>query len=244
MSSDSYHFNWLAADAYLFDIDGTLLNTRDGVHYYAFLHALKDHFGIDASLEGVPVHGNTDVGILRAVVRRAGVSDTAFEEKLPLLIQQMSDEVESKQAEIRADLCPAIPELLQSLHTKGKLLGIVTGNFERIAWAKLTASGLKQYFSFGSFSDVNERRSDIFENSLQAVRDKLGPKSKAYVVGDTPADIAAAREIGIPIISVATGIYPRTDLAALSPDLSVECCSDLLALSRRSLSREPCWPEL
>jgi phosphoglycolate phosphatase len=223
------NFDWRAADAYLFDIDGTLLNTRDGVHYYSFRNVLKNIFGIDASLEGVPVHGNTDVGILRAVIRRAGISDTSFEEKLPLIVQQMSDEVESKRAEIRADICPSIPELLESLRTSGKLLGIVTGNFERIGWAKLTATDLKQYFSFGSFSNHNELRTDIFKAAQREAQRRLGPKVRTHVVGDTPSDIAAARQAGLPVISVATGIYPLHELEALQPDLCVSCCTDLLA---------------
>jgi phosphoglycolate phosphatase len=224
------NFDWRAADAYLFDIDGTLLNTRDGVHYYSFRNVLKNIFGIDASLEGVPVHGNTDVGILRAVIRRAGISDASFEEKLPLIVQQMSDEVESKSAEIRADLCPSIPELLESLRNSGKLLGIVTGNFERIGWAKLTATNLKQYFSFGSFSNQNELRTDIFAAAQREAQRRLGQDAIVHVVGDTPSDIAAAHQAGLPIISVATGIYPFHELAAFTPDLCVPCCTDLLAI--------------
>jgi phosphoglycolate phosphatase len=224
------NFDWRAADAYLFDIDGTLLNTRDGVHYYSFRNVLKNIFGIDASLEGVPVHGNTDVGILRAVIRRAGVSDASFEEKLPLIVQHMSDEVERKSAEIRADVCPSIPELLESLRASGKLLGIVTGNFERIGWAKLTATDLKQYFSFGSFGDKNEMRADIFLHGRKEAQKRLGHGATTHVVGDTPADILAARQAGLPIISVATGVYPLHELAAHHPDLCVPCCTDLLAL--------------
>jgi beta-phosphoglucomutase-like phosphatase (HAD superfamily) len=34
-------FNWRAFDAYLFDIDGTLLHSRDGVHYEAYLAAME-----------------------------------------------------------------------------------------------------------------------------------------------------------------------------------------------------------
>ena len=58
-------FDWTAFDCYLFDIDGTLLNSRDAVHYYAFHRAVQTVFGLDFRLDGVPVHGNTDVGILR-----------------------------------------------------------------------------------------------------------------------------------------------------------------------------------
>jgi phosphoglycolate phosphatase len=68
-------FVWDAADAYLFDIDGTLLNSRDAVHFTAFQHAIRNVLGIEAGIVGVPVHGNTDIGIVRAVLRREGLED-------------------------------------------------------------------------------------------------------------------------------------------------------------------------
>ncbi len=58
---------------------------------------------------------------------------------------------------------------------------------------------------------------------------RLGSKTTTYVFGDTPSDIAAARQAGLPIISVATGIYPFDALEPLDPDLCVSCCTDLLA---------------
>src|SRR5690349_15360578 len=64
-------FDWTAFDCYLFDIDGTLLNSRDAVHYHAFHRAVQTVFGLDFRLDGVPVHGNTDVGILRAYFEQA-----------------------------------------------------------------------------------------------------------------------------------------------------------------------------
>src|SRR5690349_11881821 len=141
LSSDPA-FDWFSADAYLFDIDGTLLNTRDGVHYYAFRNTLRQFFDIDASIDGVPVHGNTDLGILRAVLQREGIGGEEFEAKLPGVIRHMCDEVERNAAEIRVELCPSVPELLARLHAAGKLLGIVSGNLETIGWAKLAAAGL------------------------------------------------------------------------------------------------------
>ncbi len=57
-------FDWRAFDAYLFDIDGTLLNSQDGVHYEAFLIAMRELYGRTVALEGVPVQGSTDPMIL------------------------------------------------------------------------------------------------------------------------------------------------------------------------------------
>ncbi len=221
--------NFFEADAYLFDIDGTLLNTRDAIHYFAFRNALKKIYGFDATIDGVPVHGNTDIGILRAVCRLQGISDSDFEAKLPTINRMMSDEVSERQSEIRADICPSIAELLQRLYDSGKLIGVVTGNFEQIGWAKLSATGLRKYFHFGSFSDRTERRADIFRNGLAEVRRRLGPNAASYIIGDTPSDIAAAKEVGVPIVAVATGIYSLEKLQSLEPDVCLPCCSKLLA---------------
>jgi hypothetical protein len=55
-------FFWDRADAYLFDIDGTLVRSRDTVHYFAFQYAMRQVFGLQATIDNVPVQGNTDVG--------------------------------------------------------------------------------------------------------------------------------------------------------------------------------------
>lgn len=221
--------NFFSADAYLFDIDGTLLNTRDATHYFAFRNALREIFGFEATIEGVPVHGNTDIGILRAVCRLRGIADADFDRELPRIIRMMGDEVQSKSGEIRADVCPAIVDLLSRLHGEGKLIGVVTGNFENIGWAKLSATGLRKFFAFGSFSDHAERRADIFRNGIAEVHRRLGPQATVHVVGDTPSDIQAAKEVGIPVLAVATGIYPKCELEALKPDFCVAHCADLLS---------------
>lgn len=223
-------FRWRNADAYLFDIDGTLLNTLDGTHYHAFHNAVRAVYGVDSSIDDVPVHGNTDIGILRAVLRREGISDAVFEEKLPRALAHMCSEVMCKAAEIRPQLCPSILELLKTLHSAGKLLGVVSGNLEPIGWAKLQAAGLRDYFSMGSFSDRNEQRADIFRYGIAEVRRRLGPMAVVYVVGDTPSDIVAAQTVGVSVIAVATGTFSVDALRGLKPDVCVPCCTDLLRL--------------
>lgn len=216
------------ADAYLFDIDGTLLNSRDGVHYNAFHAAVREVYGIDSRIDGVPVHGNTDLGILRAVARRAGLSDAEFASKLPAAIECMCAEASRNAAGMAPQLCPSIRELLTALRAASKLLGVVSGNLEPIGWLKLEAAGVKEFFAFGSFSGRRELRREIFAHGLEEVRRRLGGSARACFVGDTPADIEAARLVGSPILAVATGIFTRADLQAHAPDACVACCSDLL----------------
>jgi phosphoglycolate phosphatase len=221
---------YLNCDAYLFDIDGTLMNVRDGTHYYAFHNAVRDIFGVDSHIDGVPVQGNTDIGILRAVLHRAGLSDAQFESRLPLAIDHMCRDVDGNAAAIRPELCPSILELLQALTAAGKMVGVVSGNLEHIGWLKLQAAGIREYFSFGCFSDRAEFRAEIFRNGAAEARLRLGDSASVCIVGDTPSDILAAQENSLPVIAVATGIFTVDDLAKLSPDVCLPCCTELLAL--------------
>jgi phosphoglycolate phosphatase len=224
-------FRWDASDAYLFDIDGTLLNSRDGVHYFAFLNAMQEILGIQASMEGVPVHGNTDMGILRAVLLRAGLNNTAIDARMPEIITRMSAEVERNQEQIQPELCPSITDLISHLQARGKLLGAASGNLETVGWLKLERAGIRPAFAFGSFSFPRESRADIFQHGVDLVRQRLGSKATVSVVGDTPSDIEAARAVGIPAIILATGIFSFDELAAHNPDACFGCAADLLAAS-------------
>jgi phosphoglycolate phosphatase len=222
-------FRWNQADAYLFDIDGTLLNSRDSVHYQAFHHAVQSVCGVEPNFDGVHLHGNTDPGILRAALHRAGLSDESIAAHLPRIIKQMCAEVERNVHELDPELCPGIENLLFYLQEQGKLLGAASGNLEPIGWAKLEKAGLKPMFAFGAFSWPREIRAEIFSDGLMLARHKLGATASVCVVGDTPSDIQAARTVGIPVIAVATGIYSFSDLMSCSPDACVNRVSELLA---------------
>jgi phosphoglycolate phosphatase len=224
-------FLWDSADAFLFDIDGTLLNSRDVVHYFAFRNTIRNVLGIEASIEGVPVHGNTDVGILRAVLQRAGLNDAAIDTHMPQIVTQMCAEVQKNQAQLNPELCPSILELVAHLQGRDKLLGVASGNLETIAWLKLEKAGLRPMFAFGSFSFPRELRAEIFQHGIDLARRRLGELASVTVVGDTPSDIEAARAVGVPVIAIATGIYSFAQLQAHNPEACFACGTDLLALA-------------
>ncbi len=220
---------WIDADVYLFDIDGTLLNASGRAHYRAFNRALRDIFGVDTTIDGVPWHGNTDIGILRAVLRREGIPDSALDQNLAAAVSLMCAEVERNRSAVRSEVCPSIPSLVRLLHAKGKLLGVASGNFSSIGWVKIEVAGLREYFSFGSFSDRAELRSEIFRHAIAEARRLRGATANICVIGDTPSDIQAARANSIPVVAVATGIYSTAQLAEHHPNVLLGCCDELFA---------------
>ena len=69
-------------DAYLFDIDGTLLLSKDRTHRYALHRAMLDVYGIETTIDGIAYHGKTDVGIWRAALERAGIATNVINQRM------------------------------------------------------------------------------------------------------------------------------------------------------------------
>lgn len=216
------------ADAYVFDIDGTLLVTRDLVHWNALHQAMVEAYGVDTTIEGIPYHGMTDLSILRATLARVGIRNGAFEAALPKALEVVCREVDTNRTQIQPQVCPGIPALLKRLSAQGHLMGVASGNLESVGWHKIEAAGLREYFAFGYYSDRCETRAGIFQNAVDHVKRELGASATACFVGDTPADVRAAREIGAQIVAVASGTFRIEELNACGPDLCIEHCEELL----------------
>lgn len=226
----SLPFPWDEFDAYLFDIDGTLIHCSDNVHYFAFCDALSSVAGRDLNLDGVTAHGNTDFGILRDAFSRAGVGEVLWRPHVAALGDRMCAYVEQHSEEICANVLPSVREVLLHLRNRGAVLSVATGNLERIGKQKLAAAGLLDLFDMGAWSDRWERRSDVFCHGIEQVRRALSTEVSILAVGDTPADILAAQENGIPVIAVATGIYSMDELAAANPSLCISSITELLSM--------------
>jgi phosphoglycolate phosphatase len=219
---------WDAFDAYLFDVDGTLLNCKDAVHYFAFCEALKALSGRELNLDGVTAHGNTDIGILRDALNLGGIPESEWRPRVQEACDSMGAYVERHRLKVCTDALPATREVLQHLRDRKAALGVATGNLASIGRIKLESCDLLRYFDFFAFSDGLEWRTDVYSRALERARDLAGPDASICAVGDTPADIRAARHHGISVIAVATGIHPREQLSQEQPDLCLSSLSELL----------------
>jgi phosphoglycolate phosphatase len=220
---------WDSYDAYLFDIDGTLLNCTDAVHYFAFCEALTAAAGRPLNLDGITTHGNVDVGILRDAFALNRVEDAAWRPRLPQIRASMGCFVTANRHDLRAQPLDGVVAVLEHLRSHGAVLGVATGNLEEIGWAKLDHCHLRPYFRFGGFSDLFEDRREVFRAAVDLARQHTHPNASICVVGDTPADIQAAHANSLDVIAVATGIFPKEELEAQNPTLCVRSLTELLS---------------
>lgn len=220
--------SWDSFDIYLFDIDGTLLTCSDAVHYFAFCDALQFVSGKSLTLDGVITHGNTDIGILRDALALAGIHTDCWRPQIHQLTERMCSFVDAHAHEICAAAMPSVFDVLEHLHAQGATLGVATGNLQKIGQLKLQKAGLLHFFEFAGWSDLFEYRADVFRHAVTEAQRLKCQSSSICVIGDTPADIRAARANQLNVIAVATGIYSFQELCAEKPDLCLHSLRELL----------------
>lgn len=224
----SLSFSWDEFGAYLFDVDGTLLHCADAVHYFAFCDVLSSVAGRPINLDGVATHGNTDIGILRDAFVRAGIDPDEWRPQLAKLCDAMCRQVEERRTDLCVNTLPHVRDVLIHLRKKGALLSVATGNLERIGKQKLDAAGLLELFHMGAWSDAFEDRESVFRHAISKIRLDSHPEVAILAFGDTPADIAAARANGIPVIAVATGVHSYERLISENPSRCIRSFSELM----------------
>ncbi|MGA2534753.1 MAG: HAD hydrolase-like protein [Terracidiphilus sp.] len=225
-------FVWDAQDAYLFDIDGTLLRTRDRVHVESFASSVHRVTGFEITLAGILLHGSTDTAILREACNQAGVPAELLEANIEGILEAMRHAVVERRHEMDVVRMPGVEQVLDHLARRGALLGVATGNLEMIGWIKVEQAGLRQWFRFGGFSDHFPIRSELVGQAAAKAREMAGGGASICVVGDTPRDIEAARANFMSVIAVATGRYSFDELLQYQPEVCTTSLADLLAYPR------------
>jgi phosphoglycolate phosphatase-like HAD superfamily hydrolase len=222
-------FHWDCQHAYLFDIDGTVLRSRDRVHMDSFVPSILKVTGFEISLAGVSIHGSTDTAILRDAFQLAKVPAHVLESHSDAILEAIRHQVASQRHLMDLRLMPGIEETLRYLTGKGAKLGLATGNLETIGWGKIELVGLREWFHFGGFSDRFPVRSELIGNAARLARELTSPRATVCVVGDTPRDIEAAHANSLPVIAVATGNFSFDTLLELGPEVCASSLADLLA---------------
>ena len=212
--------------ALLFDIDGTLTRSA-GAGTRALAVAVGARPRAAEELRKMRLDGMTDRAIARALLaaERHGALRDVSESDIDAVLSQYVGALEQECAAKSYVALPGVTELLPRLAARpDALLGLCTGNLETGARLKLGCAGVWQYFRFGGYGSDAEPRPDIVRMAWRRARD-LGADD-ALVIGDTPRDILAAHEAGLPACAVATGRWSVHDLATHGPEVVLKDLTD------------------
>ncbi|HUJ27021.1 MAG TPA: HAD family hydrolase [Myxococcales bacterium] len=219
--------------ALLFDLDGTLTSGKGGGSR-ALGRALHTRPQAVEELRKMRLDGMTDRGIARILI--AAEKDVALpiEQRLKLVQEPEIDAVLERYLEQLAievqqrpyEPLPGVAELLPRLQPKA-LLGLCTGNLARGAELKLSSAGLWGFWKCGGYGSDAEPRAEIVRTAWRRAQ-QLGATG-ALVIGDTPRDIMAAHDAGLPACGVATGRFSTHELAEHGAEIVLADFADVAA---------------
>ncbi len=129
---------------------------------------------------------------------------------------------------------PGVREVLHALDGRPDVfLGLLTGNYEQGARIKLEYFDLWRYFRCGAYGDDSLDRHALvpvaIERSRHAGCPPVAPRD-VVIIGDTPLDVACARDAGVSCLAVATGGYSVDALRATGAGTVFESLSDTNAV--------------
>lgn len=187
---------------YIFDLDGTLLNTLDDL-------AASTNYALRWA--GMPEHSKDDVrrfvgnGVKKLMERAVpgGLDNPKFDETYAKFREYYL--VHSLDTTMPYD---GIPELLENLKLRNKKMAIVSNKFYA------ATQELCHHF-FGEYIDVaigereNIRKKPAPDTVIEALRQLDVTTNKTVYIGDSDVDINTAHNSGLPCISVLWGFRDK-----------------------------------
>ena len=214
----------------LFDIDGTILSAS-GVFRQTFALALEEVFGTAEPLKTYDFSGKTDPQGVRELARLAGFDDAEIDARMSRMLDTYCRRL---LAEIRAEHVTAKPgavEVIAALARRDDVcLGLLTGNLEPCARAKLDPLGVNHHFAFGAYGSDHEDRACLAALAVDRAGSRSGRRfsgKEVVVVGDAVADVRCGRGLGVRAVAVASGRTSVETLAAENPDVVLPSLADV-----------------
>jgi len=218
---------------YLFDIDGTLVDTS-GAGMAALRQATREVFGDDGP--ELDLAGATDLGIVGGIYSHYGVdfTDEAFEKYLGVYHERLAENLAHGGFYGRV-IDGVLPMLRHLAADDAATLGLLTGNTAQGAGIKVRHFGLADYFAFGAYGCDHADRNRLGPIALQRAEKHAGKcfsAEETWIIGDTPKDIACAKTIGARCLAVATGSFNVAQLQSHGADLVVASLEKAIGLLR------------
>lgn len=191
--------------------------------------AIREVTGSSPEDEQVRLAGRTDVAILGSISRELAVEPTHghMEDLIRAYHRHLQCHLESH---------PRVPvegakRFIGGLIKANACFALATGNTREAASLKLASAEMGDLLRCGAFARQGPERSSILRAAVQTSQSFYGCEFHSIVYfGDTPSDVAAAKEIDAKSVAVAAGSYTREQLAASRPDCLISDFDDFEAL--------------
>ena len=206
----------------LFDLDGTLTDSMEGVIRSA--QYMQEKMGLEV----------WDFDDLRFMVGPPLIESFTKELAMPFAEAEKGIEVFRERYStiglFENKVFPGIVEMLETLQAKGKRMAVATSKKEDLAVRILEHFDIAKYMEVigGDMREAGrDNKAKVIDYVLETMQAK---KDDVIMVGDRKFDIVGAHAIGIPCIAVEWGYGDRAEFEAHDADYIVSTTEDVADL--------------
>ena len=205
----------------LFDIDGTLLHVKKNF-LHEIIHQILTEFELsDISLKNRSFAGRTDRDIFSELIEEFSHTRDLYDSVSARYIKLMTENLSAEYV----DMIEGVLDAIDFARLHNIPVGLCTGNYREVAYAKVGAVGLNKVFGFGGFGCDHHDRNHLPGLASMEYKKRFSQpaESKRFIViGDTPNDVRCARYFGAKAVAVTTGGFNKMQLRKSKPDLILD----------------------
>ena len=206
----------------LFDLDGTLTDSAEGVIRSAQYMQEKMGFKVWETADLKFIVGPP---LMKTFTEDFGM-DKETAEKAVVVFRERYSTIGMYENKVYA----GVEEMLAALKAKGKRMGVATSKKEELAIEILEHFGIAKYFDVigGDKREVGRNtKAKVMEYVLEALE---AEKDDVIMVGDRLFDIEGAHTLGVPCIAVEYGYGDRAEFEQYGADYIVATAEDVVDL--------------
>ena len=214
---------WRGVRVFIFDLDGTLIDSK--LDLALSVNATREKFGL-GPLEHEQVFGYIGDGA-PMLVRRAldhTADDSLVADALQFFLGYYREHMLDNTVAY-----PGVREGIEQLAADGRTLTVLTNKPERFSRLILEGLNLAARFRLIYGGNTFERKKPDPVGVEATLRETGAAKEQALVVGDSEIDVQTARNAGVRVVGVSYGLGSER-LREHPPDWMVDSLVDLAAL--------------
>lgn len=215
-------------DAYLFDLDGTLVDSAPDIHA-ALNHALEG-----TGLPGVGLALTRDfVGMgSKALIKRALDHHQKLDNSVghcnPEAMLSAFLEFYENNLAVHSAPFPTTVKTLTAMAARGAKLAVVTNKYVGLSESVLEQLDLRQFFTCVVGSETTPNPKPAADPALHACRQLGVIPANALFIGDASPDVGCARAAGCDVVVRRDGYNNGIPASELGADAVIDAISELL----------------
>lgn len=203
----------------LFDLDGTLIDSQEGITK-----------SVRYALQSIGIQEQDDAKLRRFIgppLLYSFQKEYGFDEKLAEQLAAKYRERYNVKGAYECKLYPEVEVVLDRLYEKGYSLGLASSKPEIFCKKILDYHGISDCFAYITGSDIEGKRKDKADVIRAAMERASANIQDTVLIGDTRFDVQGAKQTGITCYGVTYGFGTRKELEENGADAVFDSLPEL-----------------